>query len=90
MDIQEISDFADYFIIGSGTSDRMIDSLAEAVREMVKQKFDLLSKVEGESRGGWVVIDLGDIVVHLFSPDQRDYYQLEQLWDKGKVLLSLQ
>lgn len=90
LDIQEISDFADYFIIGSGTSDRMIDSLAEAVREMVKQKFDLLSKVEGESRGGWVVIDLGDIVVHLFSPDQRDYYQLEQLWDKGKVLLSLQ
>ncbi len=90
LDLTGIADFADYFIIASGTSDRMIDSLANAVRETAKQEFDLLPKSEGNSKDGWEVVDMGDIVVHLFSPDQRDYYTLEQLWDKGKVLVRLQ
>ncbi len=68
----------------------MIDSLADAVRETAKQQFDILSKVEGDPKDGWEIVDLGDIVVHLFSPEQRDYYQLEQLWDTGKVLVRLQ
>ncbi|MGD8406900.1 MAG: RsfS/YbeB/iojap family protein, partial [Anaerolineales bacterium] len=47
-------------------------------------------RVEGEARGGWLVVDYGDVVLHLFSPDQRDYYKLEELWSEGKVLLKLQ
>lgn len=68
----------------------MLDSLANAIMETAKQKFDLLSKTEGRPADGWLVVDLGDIIVHLFSPDQRDYYHLEQLWERGKVLVSLQ
>jgi ribosome-associated protein len=90
LDIHEIASFTDYFIICSGSSDRMLNSLANAVMETAKQQFDLLSKTEGQPSDGWLVVDLGDIIVHLFSPDQRDYYHLEQLWERGKVLVSLQ
>jgi ribosome-associated protein len=90
LDIQGIASFADYFIVCSGSSDRMLDSLANSVLQTAKQQFDIHTVVEGNPGSGWLVIDLGDIVVHLFSPDQRDYYRLEQLWDKGKVLLHLQ
>lgn len=68
----------------------MLDSLADAVREKVKHVFSLNCRSEGQPATGWLVIDFGDIVVHLFSPDQREYYQLEQLWSQGKVLLHLQ
>jgi ribosome-associated protein len=90
IDIHEIASFTDYFVICSGSSDRMIDSLADAVLEAAKHKADLLGKKEGQASSGWVLVDLGDIVVHLFSPDQRDYYRLEQLWEKGKILLHVQ
>lgn len=68
----------------------MLESLADAVMQTAKQKFGINSSVEGEPNDGWLVVDLGDVVVHLFSPDQRDYYGLEKLWDRGKVLLRLQ
>lgn len=90
LDIHEIASFTDYFIICTGSSDRMIDSLAEAVLETAKHKLELPGKKEGQANTGWVVVDFGDIVVHLFSPNQREYYRLEQLWEKGKILLHLQ
>jgi ribosome-associated protein len=90
LDIHEIASFTDYFIICTGSSDRMIDSLADGVLEAAKHKIELLGKKEGQASTGWVLVDFGDIVVHLFSPDQRDYYRLEQLWEKGKILLHLQ
>lgn len=68
----------------------MLQALAATVRDFVKKEYNEPIEIEGESRDGWMVVDLGDVVVHLFSPDQRDYYKLEQLWDKGKRLLSLQ
>lgn len=89
MDISTISSFADYFVICSGTSDRMLGSLAQAVIEKVKAQFSVSSKIEGQPSDGWLVVDLGDTVVHLFSPEQRNYYQLEELWEGGKVLLRL-
>jgi ribosome-associated protein len=90
LDIQNLASFADFFVVCNGTSDRMLQSLADAIMESVKKQFGLNSHVEGEPADGWLVIDLGDVVVHLFSPDQRDYYDLERLWDRGKVLLRLQ
>jgi len=67
----------------------MLDSLAQAVVEKVKAQFSQPSKIEGRPSDGWLVVDLGDTVVHLFSPEQRDYYQLEELWEGGKALLRL-
>jgi ribosome-associated protein len=90
LDIQKISSFTDYFVICTGTSDRMLDALAEAVTEAIRKKHHKKGRVEGLPQEGWTVIDYGDVVVHLFSPDQRDYYRLEELWNQGKVLLHVQ
>ncbi len=90
MDIHEIASFTDYFVICSGTSDRMLDSLAKAVVEQVKANFDLKGHVEGYPKDGWLVVDFGDVVLHLLSPDQREYYNLEELWQEGKILLRVQ
>ncbi len=90
LDIQNISSFADYFVLCNGTSDRMLESLADAILETAKKEHGVKAAVEGEPVDGWLVVDLGDVVVHLFSPEQRDYYDLERLWDQAKVLLRLQ
>ncbi len=67
----------------------MLDALANAVRDTARDIFKLHARSEGRPSDGWVVVDFGDIVVHLFSPDQRDYYQLEKLWEAGKVVVRL-
>jgi len=90
MDIREISGFTDYFVICSGTSDRMLDAMADSAIDLVREKFDFKGRVEGAPQGGWLLIDFGDVVLHLFSPDRRDYYCLEDLWNNGKILLHLQ
>lgn len=90
LDIHEIAAFADYFVICNGSSDRMLTALGEAVAEAAHRLFQLPARIEGRPEDGWLLIDLGDTIVHLFSPDQREYYRLEQLWDRGKVLLKLQ
>lgn len=89
LDISQVSSFSDYFILCNGTSDRMLNSLADAVLETSKKKFRLNGRVEGRPEDGWILVDLGDVIVHLFSPDQRDHYRLEQLWSAGKVILKL-
>ena len=90
IDLKGIVSFTDYFIICTGTSDRMIDALADAAIDDIRTKHRKKGRKQGFSRDGWVIVDYGDIVVHLFSPDQRDYYNLEELWRDGKVLLRLQ
>jgi ribosome-associated protein len=90
MDIRELAVFADYFVICSGTSDRMLQALADAVREHAHQAYGLSTRTEGRSQDGWMLVDLGDVIVHLFSPDRRNYYRLEELWSRGKILLRLQ
>ncbi len=90
MDIQGIASFADYFIFASGTSDRMLRALSESVKDSADRVPGVRVRQEGSPDNGWVVVDCGDVVVHLFSPTQRDYYRLEELWDKGKVIVQLQ
>ena len=90
IDIHEISDFTDYFVIGTGTSDRMLNMLAEDVLKYLKKNLQFQGRLEGQPQDGWLLIDYGDIIVHLFSPDRRYYYRLEELWGQGKVLLRLQ
>ncbi len=90
MDITNIASFADFFVLCNGTSDRMLESLADAVQEFAKKEWGIIASVEGDPIDGWLVVDLGDVVVHLFSPEQREYYDLEKLWDRGRVLLRVQ
>jgi len=72
MDLREIADFTDYFVICSGTSDRMLQALADAINEAVRGKFGQRGRTEGQPQDGWLLIDFGDVVVHLFSPDLFD------------------
>lgn len=90
LDIQGLATFADYFVICSGTSERMLQALAEAAVEQVRNRHHLRARVEGEARDGWVLVDFGDIILHLFSPDRRNYYRLEELWSAGRVILRVQ
>jgi ribosome-associated protein len=90
LDIKETSTFTDYFVIANGTSDRMLDSLCKAAEEALKKTHGVNARAEGYAKDGWILIDAGDVVIHLFSPDQRDYYRLEDLWSQGKILLRLQ
>lgn len=68
----------------------MLRALSEAVGEHVSKSHELSARHEGISEDGWLLLDYGDIVVHLFSPEKRDYYRLEDLWSEGKVLVHLQ
>ncbi|MFN8413349.1 MAG: ribosome silencing factor [Anaerolineales bacterium] len=90
IDIKDIVSFTDYFVICTGTSDRMLNALADAVMDDVRVKHSKKGKKQGLARDGWVIADFGDVVLHLFSPDQREFYNLEELWEDGKVLLRLQ
>jgi ribosome-associated protein len=68
----------------------MLDALAKGVLEATRRFYKKRSRVDGRSQEGWLVMDYGDVVVHLFSPDMREHYDLEELWSDGKVLLRVQ
>jgi ribosome-associated protein len=89
LDIKEIASFTDYFVIVSGSSSRMLQSLSSGLAREIKTHFHKTSQPEGEADSGWIVLDYGDVVVHLFSPQQREYYRLEDLWSEGTVILRL-
>ena len=90
MDIQENSVIADYFVICSGTSVRMVSALMSEVKDEVKKEFGLNGRIEGEANAGWMLADYGSVIVHIFSPDRREYYSLEELWAEAKTVLRLQ
>jgi ribosome-associated protein len=77
-------------VICTGTSDRMLNALADAVSEQTRQKHKIKGRLEGSPSGGWLVLDYGSVVVHIFAPEVRGYYRLEELWSEGKVLLKVQ
>ncbi|MCS7009766.1 MAG: ribosome silencing factor [Anaerolineales bacterium] len=90
LDVHEITSFTDYFILCTATSSRMLEALSEAILEKVRQAFQKKTRPEGAAETGWVVLDYGDVVVHLFDPELRSYYNLEDLWREGKILVRLQ
>lgn len=81
---------ADYFIVCSGSSTRLVKALVNAISEEVKEVFGISPRIEGEPATGWMLLDYGDLIVHIFSPERRKYYQLEELWADGKTLVRLQ
>ncbi|HSL85811.1 MAG TPA: ribosome silencing factor [Bacteroidales bacterium] len=89
LDIHEVTLFTDYFVICSGTSERMLRSLVNAATDAMQSKFKVKGRIMGSPSNGWIAVDFTDIVLHVFSPDQRDYYLLEELWSNGKVLLKV-
>lgn len=86
LDMRGLTPLFDYFVIATGTSRRQIHTLAEEVDEALRGMGDTRMGIEGYEASKWVVQDYGDVVVHVFDPDTRDYYKLEELWaDAPKV-----
>ncbi|MEE2975672.1 MAG: ribosome silencing factor [Thermodesulfobacteriota bacterium] len=86
LDINKVSSIADYFIIASADSERGVKSLVDFVSKKIKERFGNIGKIEGVSGGRWIVIDFGDVIVHVFHKDTREYFNLESLWDDAKVV----
>lgn len=80
LDISKLTSIADYFVILSGNSQRQVMAISDAIEEkMYLQGYDLRHK-EGYSSGNWILLDYGDIIVHVFYKEDRDFYNLERLW----------
>lgn len=74
------SEMADFMVICSGHSSRQVSAIAEKLTDRLKREFGRLCKIEGKDQGDWVLIDLGDVIVHVFRPGVRGFYQLEKMW----------
>lgn len=80
LDVRGLTSIADFMIIASGRSDRQVRALAQKALEMTRQLKVKVLGTEGEREGEWILIDLGDVIVHVMHPATRAYYQLEKLW----------
>ena len=80
IDLRGRSDVADYMVICSGRSTRQVASISEKLADRLRQQFGVAAKMEGKETGDWVLIDGGDVIVHVFRPEVRDFYQLEKMW----------
>ena len=90
MDVSKLSAFADYFVIASGQTERQIEALLTSVSEGLKEEDVKATSKEGTPKTGWVLVDYGDVVVHLFTPELRSFYDLEGLWHEATTVVHLQ
>tara|TARA_X000000368_G_C22961970_1_gene681409 strand:+ start:499 stop:819 length:321 start_codon:yes stop_codon:yes gene_type:complete len=81
-DVKKLTSMSDYILIASGNSRRQVSALADKLIQSVKENQFKTLGVEGKAEGEWVLVDLGDIIVHIMHPSSREYYQLEKLWSK--------
>ena len=88
LDLRGLSDAADYFVIASGTSDAHVRGIADGVVTAMDNAGMPVHHVEGAQGGRWVLLDFVDLMVHLFHPETRAFYQLERLWQDAPTLLS--
>jgi ribosome-associated protein len=90
LDIRNAASFADYFVIGTAGSERQLDAvLTEIDKRLGKEEKLRPMGREGEPASGWVLLDYGDVIVHLFAPEQRTYYDLEGLWATGVPVVRI-
>lgn len=86
LDVREISFLTDYFIIAEGNVERHVISLHEAIIETLQKHGEKPMFIEGEQIGDWIVIDYGWVIIHLFTPEMRDIYRLEELWRASSIV----
>ena len=89
LDIRAISAFADYFVILTAESTRQMESLRERMESELETSGAVLHHREGSPGGGWILLDFGDVIVHLFGPEEREYYHLETLWSQAPQVVRV-
>jgi ribosome-associated protein len=90
LDIHEASAFADYFVICSGDNERQMRAIHRGIAEELAQRRVRPQRTEGSTLSGWILLDFGDVIVHVFSAEQRSFYRLEDLWAEAHTLLAIQ
>jgi ribosome-associated protein len=88
--VGQVTTFTDYFVIASAANVRQMQALLEALDEALTRDGHGPVRSEGDIDSGWVLLDLGDIIVHLLSPEQRAYYDIERLWSKATPVVRIQ
>ncbi|GGG09375.1 ribosomal silencing factor RsfS [Paenibacillus albidus] len=89
LDLRNVSPISDFFVICHGNSDTQVQSIATEVRKVVHEAGGLIRGIEGMDAARWVLMDLGDVIVHIFHRDEREYYNIERLWSDAKVVESV-
>jgi ribosome-associated protein len=90
LDVRALCSFADYFVICTGDTRRHIEAIWQSIIEVLKTKGVIPRHNEGTPDSGWMLSDFGSVIVHIFAPLERDYYQLDQLWDKAIPVVRIQ
>ena len=90
LDLTGLTAFADYFVIASGGSERQLDAIADGVISGMRDEKVHAYGREGTAASHWVLVDFGNVILHVFTPPERDYYQLERAWSEAKTILRLQ
>ena len=83
LDLRQVAPFADYFVIMSADSSRQIEALAEDIAQALEDAEVTPYHREGTPSSGWVLLDFSDVIIHIFGPEQREFYQLERLWSRA-------
>lgn len=86
LDVSTISGFADYFVIATGTSTRHTTALADGIEKKLNETGEFVSHKEGHNDGNWILLDYMDIVVHIFTEDERSFYDIERIWKGAKYI----
>ncbi len=90
LDIRNVASFADYFVIANGGVARQLEAMIETVEDTAERAATPLKGREGNPKTGWILLDLGDVIVHLFGPEERKYYDLENLWNTAVAIVRIQ
>lgn len=90
LDVRGVCNFADYFIICTGESQRQLRTIQEEIEKDLRNEGVLPHHTEGTTDSGWLLIDYGDVIVHIFGSEEREYYDLDSLWSQGRTVLRIQ
>jgi len=90
LDARKVCSFADYFVICSGESERQLRAIYDEIEHTLKREEVLPHHHEGTVNSGWLLLDYGNIIVHIFAALEREYYQLDKLWSKANPVLRIQ
>ena len=87
---QKVCSFSDYFVICSGESKRQLEAINNNIAGILKEAGIAIHHQEGSVESGWILLDFGDVIVHIFAPTEREYYQLDRLWNKAGLVVKIQ